>query len=386
MAEQHIGSLLPIKNKVIGVDESTAFLAHYDLNANDVLNGIEPIGNTQSPTWSLKPKEGRFGGGVTVEEGTTNLVASATVSSYATYHNVIRNGCNFRMNTLVANTYLTLQLGYTLEGKTLSISGYMKKNGVPFFPNSTPPSTYQPNGNVIKRYFNPDTGYFEFICKYTVNNNWVFHTNLTNSIGDVITIDNFQVEEKSFVTSFVEGTRPNLNLNYPLYKYQTISGWFKINTRNQAIAPQNGWQRIIGSYTDATKNHWYLSIVAGTNQTVRLINRNRTANQAEGLVDIATVNVSDGGFHFFAAVFDLQAKTMRLHIDDQYAETTYQEVTDTFPFELQIGKHMPSDLEQLNGMVDELRVDTVPRSLDEVMAWYYSNSPFWPKGIYKKAY
>jgi hypothetical protein len=40
----------------------------------------------------------------------------------------------------------------------------------------------------------------------------------------------------------------------------------------------------------------------------------------------------------------------------------------------------------LNGMIDELRVDKIARTDDEIAAWYESNSPFWPRGIYRKSY
>lgn len=382
MAEQHIGSHLPVKNKVISVDESTVFLSHFDLNTNDVLRGIEA-----NAVCTLKPKEGKFGGGVTVEEGTTNLVTNAVVTSYAPYHNVERNGHDFKMTTLVANTFLTLQFEYELIGKTVSISGYMKKNGVPFFPNSHPPSTYQPNVNVTRRYNNPNTGYFEYTCRYTASSRWVFHTSITNVVGDVITIDNFQVEEKSFITSFANGSRGDGMLSYDMNQIGitptgdwTISGWFKRNPN------QSSWSAIfgMGSYYNVGESEFHI----WTNHTgsVKGYSHDNQVGRIKTLIQ--SPNAEELEEWFFVAVTHSQALdqySFYIWTKDRYVKETWNlPHTNLIRPILYLGRTHGGHF--FNGMIDEVRIDKTIRTEEEIMAWYYSNSPFWPKGIYKKAY
>ncbi|WP_105618467.1 LamG-like jellyroll fold domain-containing protein [Vallitalea okinawensis] len=140
-------------------------------------------------------------------EPTENIVTNNTISAYATYHNLIRNGHNFIMVMNSSSQYLTLTISeYTLSNKTLAISGYFKKNGVYMAFPYRAPTTY--SGIVHHSYIDPYTGYFEFVCEYThASSNWIFHNPLDTKAGDTIVIENLQIEENDHNTPFTEDIR-----------------------------------------------------------------------------------------------------------------------------------------------------------------------------------
>jgi hypothetical protein len=39
-----------------------------------------------------------------------------------------------------------------------------------------------------------------------------------------------------------------------------------------------------------------------------------------------------------------------------------------------------------SNLYDELRIDKIARTDEEILAWYYSGGPFYPRGIYRKSY
>jgi hypothetical protein len=140
------------------------------------------------------------------QEPAENLVASASLSSYAPYHNISGNADLVSMAWATTNAYITINGFGTLQGKTLTVSGTMKKNGIPYLPSFTKVSTYQANNATI-HVRNTNTGRFEITQYYDSTNSWLFHTGFTANSGDVITIEDFQVEEKDHATPFVNGTR-----------------------------------------------------------------------------------------------------------------------------------------------------------------------------------
>ncbi|RPK20056.1 LamG-like jellyroll fold domain-containing protein [Paenibacillus xylanexedens] len=71
MSQAHKGSKLINTGQMKRIGEDTSFLAHYDITEKEVLSGIHAMDDS---VFTLRQYEGKFGGGVAVEEGTTNLV------------------------------------------------------------------------------------------------------------------------------------------------------------------------------------------------------------------------------------------------------------------------------------------------------------------------
>ena len=141
------------------------------------------------------------------EERTVNL-ASTGLYPYSDYHDLTmtRTGLSYTMKR--ANTCIVIRKsGLSLTGKTLAISGYLKKNGIAIpFPGDRA-STYEGAATSIKT---DETGRFEIIQNYTVSNDWIFHYYQLCAVGDVITMEDLMIEEKDHCTPYC----PNERLAY----------------------------------------------------------------------------------------------------------------------------------------------------------------------------
>ena len=143
-------------------------------------------------------------------EPTVNI-ATGTMTPYDPYNTMTRNGQNFTF-TMVGGSalYLTVNngvdYGLVYGGATLAFSGYMFKNGLPHTLPYNKANTYH-TATAKKWYFDSLTGYFEIIETFDTSSIWLFHTPSGAVGGDIITINNFQIEVKGYVTPFVNGTR-----------------------------------------------------------------------------------------------------------------------------------------------------------------------------------
>lgn len=144
------------------------------------------------------------------QEPTENKASGITYSSYAPYHNISGDANKVTMVCATTNIYMTIAGFGTLQGKTITVSGYMKKNGVSYLPPLDKTSTYE-TATAVKHVMDSSTGRFEVTQVYDSTSDWLFHTPITAVAGDVITIEEFQVEfNKGYATPFVNGTRAGI--------------------------------------------------------------------------------------------------------------------------------------------------------------------------------
>lgn len=144
------------------------------------------------------------------QEPTENKASGITYSSYAPYHNISGDANKVTMVCAKTNIYMTIAGFGTLQGKTITVSGYMKKNGASYLPPLDKTSTYE-TATAVKHVMDSSTGRFEVTQVYDSTSDWLFHTPITAVAGDVITIEDFQVEfNKGYATPFVNGTRAGI--------------------------------------------------------------------------------------------------------------------------------------------------------------------------------
>lgn len=144
------------------------------------------------------------------QEPTENKASGITYSSYAPYHNISGDANKVTMVCAETNIYMTIAGFGTLQGKTITVSGYMKKNGASYLPPLDKTSTYE-TATAVKHVMDSSTGRFEVTQVYDSTSEWLFHTPITAVAGDVITIEEFQVEfNKGYATPFVNGTRAGI--------------------------------------------------------------------------------------------------------------------------------------------------------------------------------
>lgn len=144
------------------------------------------------------------------QEPTENKASGITYSSHAPYHNISGDANKVTMVCAETNIYMTIAGFGTLQGKTITVSGYMKKNGASYLPPLDKISTYE-TATAVKHVMDSSTGRFEVTQVYDSTSEWLFHTPITAVAGDVITIEEFQVEfNKGYATPFVNGTRAGI--------------------------------------------------------------------------------------------------------------------------------------------------------------------------------
>jgi hypothetical protein len=159
-----------------------------------------------------------------IGEPTVNIT-SGTITPYTPYNTLVRNGQNFTLTMVPGSAkYLTLHNGTDYVGQTLSYSGYMYKNGVPFNPlsTSTVPTTYQSSSGMSNQFYNPETGYFKFTLYFNASSVWVFHQPVGAADNDIIQINNLQIEVKNHTTPFTTGTRSATQGLLPLIGNSTL--------------------------------------------------------------------------------------------------------------------------------------------------------------------
>jgi hypothetical protein len=154
-------------------------------------------------------------------EPTTN-VATGTLTPYTPYNTMTRSGQDLTI-TMVGGSalYLTFHNGTDYNGQTITLSGYMFKNGTPHTLPYNRANTYHTVA-ASKWYFDSVTGYFEIVEVCNASSIWLFHTPSGASGGDVITILDFQVEVKTHATPFVAGTRSATQGLLPVIGNSTI--------------------------------------------------------------------------------------------------------------------------------------------------------------------
>lgn len=117
MTNSHKDSYLQLSGNLLSADQYTTFLAHYDITANDVITGIQPI---NPPIYTQRKSEGKFGGGIAIEEGTTNLIPNGTVNMYPS----IGNGWgSYQTNQYNNNQYFSIGTILSVSSNIVTYSG-----------------------------------------------------------------------------------------------------------------------------------------------------------------------------------------------------------------------------------------------------------------------
>lgn len=382
MSQAHKGSKIVGEGLLQSVDSNTLFLAHYDITEKDVLNGISPIINKTTLS------DGKFGGGIIVDEGTLNY-ASTYMDAYTSYYQYTKdyenNIHNFYRQAGSTSPTLALKAddftSAIATGNTTkyTVSGFLYLNNVPFKTEVPHLSTY--HTNTIKRTSRSD-GYFEYTQTFN-SAGWFIHSNLCNAVvGDTIKIDKFQLEIKPSATRYTSFVRENGQLYYPAnifnYNKGTFSCWAVTNTtllEEKHLFFQ--WDSSGGSVS-------HFGLKMKTNGTIAFSYGN--------IIAVSPISYNDGNWHCYTVTWDDTQRTICLYVDGIIVATA----TNTVPVQQTGGRHMSripighrgwtySD-QWWNGTIDEVRIDSIPRTAEEIQAWYISGAPFFPRGVHTIAY
>lgn len=173
-----------------------------------------------------------------VGDPTTNYGTKEHLSPYLGYSTCEWVGNTIRRVTTNTNGVLVMRSTplYPEQGKTISVSGYMYVNGKPVDYKASSGGRITTYSGYTTTYMESDasTGYFEatVVVDAAATSGWLFHSTApAKTIGDVLTIEELQIEEKGFPTAYVNGGRGKSRVVIPYNVVDcktdfTISGWF----------------------------------------------------------------------------------------------------------------------------------------------------------------
>lgn len=191
-------------------------------------------------------------------------------------------------------------------------------------------------------------------------NTWFRWNMFSNEMDSEVLVDNFQIERKQYATSFIDGVRGAGNLQYQLPTISaplTCSFWFK----RTAGASTSQLVNLI----DGTRE-WRLWLDWGSDMSFSLANLLSTGTVSYGRVDGGVVS-SDWTF----IAFVVSETELVLYQDGEViGRSTHGVSVPNFEL-LTVGHHNEGAQPPINGMFDELRVDKIARTDQEIQAWYH---------------
>lgn len=243
MSQAHKGSKLILRDQVIAVPfESSHF--DFSFDATGICRGelVEP---TSDSIYTVRPYEGRFGGGVSIEERTTNIISSSNANTLSGWIKANHTDTGKRISDSNGNDSIVWNIadeGYAhidapmTSGNTYTFSIYV-------FPNQD--YTFSVRVGAPE---NDTSGYIELITAKA--NRWTRLVNTKSVQSSRLLIgyrgfdsasnppDNFEVaysmaqlEEKPFSTSFANGSRGGgvlkYNDNIINHLEGAVSFWYK---------------------------------------------------------------------------------------------------------------------------------------------------------------
>jgi hypothetical protein len=317
--------------------------------------------------------DGKFGRGVLIEEGTTNLATAGHRNIESLTGIIIKSGSptisisedwsyigTKSLKVVGSDTSNRIQITDAISrsdtSSRLTYSAYI------YNPNSTPIAVYGGNyinGNVtIPPY---SVGRLEATTPEGVA--WTsIGEHFYEVSGKTFYLDAVQIEEKPYATSFVDGTRAVERCTIPttgvLNPTQgTISLWVKppkgVGSGGSCLWATSGTQRF---------DLWW----SGNDRILIVIGS--VSRYSNRLIS----SLQDGNFHAIAVTWGSFGN--KLYIDGVLDTSSAALVPSNLGSDFYIGSYKSFGYES-NSIIDELRIDKIARTDEEIAAWYNSDEP-----------
>lgn len=401
-----VGVDLPVAQ--MGVDSNCTALFHFDGSLNSH-KGLTPTftrasvayleDGTKVETGQPRFEPGKFGRGVLVEEGTTNLLADGSFETGTAGFG------GYDQSTVTRSTEQAFDGAYslkvvagtgangivkgnfdanTVKGKTITFSIWVKAVGSAIgktiFGHIYDEVIYGVNGTTITL-----DGTWQRIsvthtlpASITYFNVYALSTDL--AINDVVYFDCAQIEEKAYPTSWITSDTTRITEKISLsttnlldYAEGTISFWWTpLNQPTSKMIGQWSSPPIIqvGNYAQA--NSWLLWVIGGQ---LRLY-------WGAGANDYATITNNPDWYKLGVPVHFVvrwtEGKTFHVFINGtKYGPFVCQTtLTGIYGNIMALGNYDVAG-GGTNATYDELRIDKVARTDDEIASWYKANAPFY---------
>lgn len=423
MTSAHKKSRLLLRGNMPAIDSDTTFLAHYDITENDVIRGVAPSGNVVA---TLIRDGGYFGGGIAVEESTSNMIvthqnAMQGISAFfntATGWNLVNDSnylssvvpdsgsiygkgnvlkvvdndgntttseyggvtCNRVLGMVSGNNY-TMKIRYKVENYTsgtVAVWSHQQDTAGVLASRSSdyplPVATFNKGWQEYESTKVQIDGY---------NSRSIGIGMDKTNLGCTVYVDAIQLENKDKSTSFVDGTRGNGLLIYPnddiIFKDGTISMWLYCKKMTSASNP-------VFSNGKSESNQQAFDLLLGDNGSNGRFYFRRYSPAYSGGSKQLTYDLPSsivGKWTHVVCVWE-NRKSMAMYINGAKIKDLSDDIRmEDFEGYFAIGSGFRSNP---NIIVDELRVDKIRRTDEEIEEWYRATVPFYPKGIYRLAY
>lgn len=196
--------------------------------------------------------------------------------------------------------------------------------------------------------------------------------------GGIFWIAAIQVEQKPYATSFINGTRAAETLTIPTEgvlnpQEGTVELWFIPQSPydyNQGIQHR----RIFFAGTLDNSNFIQISQLS-TNDFIRFMVGDGAGNNTIIFFTFSELGGMNfyGKPHFIAAAWSKSENRIYLRVDDQTKTSTYPSQGPSLTDTIYIGNR--ENTEQANGLIDDLRISSIARSDEEILAAYQSGQP-----------
>jgi hypothetical protein len=195
-----------------------------------------------------------------------------------------------------------------------------------------------------------------------------------------------QIEQKAFNTSFVYGTRADGNITYPndgiLNPLEgCINIWVNVRT-----LPNYSWRMIFvckdNGITDGTETNQIRFGFVTNSSTWHWKFEGDSGSSFYQPISVTN------GWHMFTCNWSVSEGFIKYYYDGdlKFTSTNTACIPSKFYDSFWLGNWVGAGNDVSNHIIDELRIDVVSRTDDEIKSWFISNQPFYPKGLYRLAY
>jgi len=381
----------------MGVDADCLGLWHFDgtLNSHKGVSATFTRASvayledgTQVASGVPRFEDGKFGKGVLIEEGTTNLVSNpdfeVDTAGWNTWGGIIARDTTEHYYGLASLRVELPSGGNPWDGiysnlitvtaeATYTFSVKLKNQvaGVPMFAGICRADNGAEIGVTA---FTSTTGWIAKTVTATipvgVTSVYVRVSRNNYSGATTFWVDGFQLEQKPHATSFVVGTRDNEVLKVPANVFN--KGNWTINLKYKAHQGiDDTWFRVLWECFIDSGNWYQVSFAPSTSAGKLLL---RVTCDGNVVVVESDVILSAGTTYDIAATGD--GENLKLYVDGvQVGLTTpYAEPVGNLPDYMYVGGQ---PAHYANGIIDELRIDKIARTDEEIQAWYKANAPFY---------
>ena len=396
------------------INPATDHLFHFDRDLAST-QGIKPLPGYVA---TLRPGEGKFGGAVAVEEGTTNKHTTegggaaqdwskwshwgnrGYWSSEIQYDDPVMGKVYEGVNARDDATYLFDYYPYTYQANvTYTGSVYLKADRpwtgtLGFYLNQGYGSAILPGAQLSKQ-VTLDTQWRRFAFTVTPTAapsggggmGWCL---LGFPVGAKLYAAKPQLEQKPFATSFVDGTRAAGALNYNLGgtispEKGTLAFWYTPQKPASAIVDQGSSPKILQVgyyYSNSSFTLWvWTGGSAGQEPALLLWVKGQSSS---GWSTSPTVKTSGSGWYtlgipIFLAITWENGHNFKVYVNGQLAGGPYTiaDPMTAFAGGSVVGVGTPSASAPGNGLYDEFLALPYAASAEEIRSWYEAQAPFY---------